>query len=223
MNQNCQLEIHGKVDAPQFVPEAPPLPPLTPISALKSNSATSIIPPQLQRMPRSNDTGVVDNVLSPIPVEPDHPIPVIPPAPALEIRKNIVGAVTTWFAPNSRVRMNSKGVNLTANCPKPQSVAFMGDRKFLVLPKGNVLSVSPTAGATVNTPALLQPPLLLPSADQAPVLLPPVPTPTPGDEILPSGASLGPETLLQVGQLPQVPFFAQDGLGRLPFGENIKE
>lgn len=192
----------------------------------------------MQRIPRPNDSGVVDNVLSSIPVEPDvfanstNPVtvnfPPIVPAPALEIRKNIVGAVTTWFAPNSRVRMNSKGVNLkdTANCPKPQSVAYMGDRKFLVLPKGNVLSVSPTAGAALSTPTVFQQPVH-PTADQAPVLVPPgsnnVIIPTPGTEIPPSGASLGPETLLQVGQPPQLPFFIRDVLGSLPVGENIKE
>lgn len=45
----------------------------------------------------------------------------------------------------------------------------MGDRKFLIVPKHSILSVSPTIGAAVSTP--VSKPVASPVADKAPVTI----------------------------------------------------
>ncbi|XP_046982335.1 uncharacterized protein LOC124551348 isoform X1 [Schistocerca americana] len=81
---------------------------------------------------------------------------------------SIVGSVTTWLPPSSQIRVSGPGGCLRpplpavspaaatlTGCPPPpppvsQGLMRAGGRRYIVLPKHNVLSVSP-AGATLTT------------------------------------------------------------------------
>lgn len=136
--QNCQLE-----QDPSTVSTTPtilqPPPPLTPISSLKSQTNLTLASaplPKLQRIPRSDETDAkLPRLNSPAQTEP----------------KGLVGGVTTWFPPSSTIQVGgggggqSKQPRLGAtHTPRPQYVEFLGDKKYLIIPKHNVLSVSPS-------------------------------------------------------------------------------
>lgn len=88
-----------------------------------------------------------------------------------EPTKSIVGSVTTWFPPSTTIQLNSnnsppKNPLEAVQAPRPQSITIMGDRKYLIVPKHSILSVSPTIGAALSTPASRR--LTSPTADKAP-------------------------------------------------------
>lgn len=137
-----------------------------------------------------------------------------------EPTKNLVGGVTTWFPPSSKIQLNSNSLLLpktstesTMQSPRPQSITIMGDRKFLIIPKHSILSVSPTIGAAVNTPSATRQ-LTSPTADTAPI----PENPEKNGDSLPStvepiqvSASLGPENpLIQPADPPDPPEAIKD-------------
>ncbi|XP_018324716.1 proteoglycan 4 isoform X2 [Agrilus planipennis] len=73
--------------------------------------------------------------------------------------KSIVGSVTTWFPPSSTIQVSQSLDNVeNANAtppppPRPQFVEYFGNKKYLVIPKHNVVNVSPTIAATATTPS----------------------------------------------------------------------
>nr|XP_023012278.1 nascent polypeptide-associated complex subunit alpha, muscle-specific form [Leptinotarsa decemlineata] len=162
--KNCHLESQDPNLAPPATLSAPP--PLTPINTLKTaggHSTTTL--PKLQRIPRPGDT-------TPLPhIEPTAPNP-LPELPKLTPRpvqlpvivtqavkateqssgsenRSLVGSVTTWLPHNSKI-VESTNEELT-EASRPQYVEFLGGRKFLVIPKNNFMSVSPTVAATAVT------------------------------------------------------------------------
>lgn len=111
--------------------------------------------------------------------------------------KSIVGSVTTWFPPSTKIQLNSttspsKNPVDPVKAPLPQSITIMGERKFLIVPKHTILSVSPTIGAAVNTPSAK--PVSSPTADKAPLTVSEdkniISADAPG-AVSPSSASLG--------------------------------
>lgn len=64
--------------------------------------------------------------------------------------KGLVGGVTTWFPPTSTIQVGSNQLKPpqlgTIQSPRPQYVEFLGDKKYLIIPKHNVVSVSPSVG-----------------------------------------------------------------------------
>lgn len=150
----------------------------------------SATPPKLQRIPRPGEKQIMPNIsiipknndsnntqnkvyrISKFTTVPQY-VKVSETNPAVsEPAKSIVGAVTTWFPPSSKIQLNSnnsppKNSTESVQSPRPQSITIMGDRKFLIIPKHNILSVSPTIGAAVNTPSSR--PINSPTADKAPI------------------------------------------------------
>lgn len=150
----------------------------------------SATPPKLQRIPRPGEKPITSK-LSIIPRQNTHDTSQLTRVSKFstvphyvkvsdsynmggvsEPTKSIVGSVTTWFPPSSKIQLSSnnsspKTSTDTMQSPRPQSITVMGDRKYLVIPKHSVLSVSPTIGAAVNTPSSR--PLTSPTADKAPI------------------------------------------------------
>lgn len=176
----------------------------------------SATPPKLQRIPRPGEKPLAPK-LSIIPKHTDsHNDPIklyrvsrFTTVPqyikvsdsqhvASEPSKSMVGSVTTWFPPSTKIHLNStdsppKNPTDAMQSPRPQSITIIGDRKFLIVPKHSVLSVSPTIGAAVNTPAAR--PITSPTADRVPLTIAAdkniasVDLPTPA---VPTSACLGP-------------------------------
>lgn len=166
--QNCQLEQDQNSDCVTVV--APP--PLTPINALKSVTTQSTVLPTLQRIPRSGDV-----LESKSPEQPEEPSvnSELPPLtkesnPISETdtthvvsrseNKSIVGSVTTWFPPSSTIQVSQEGSpNQTSDSrsiappPRPQHVEFLGNKKFLIIPRHNIVSVSPTITTNAAAPS----------------------------------------------------------------------
>lgn len=62
--------------------------------------------------------------------------------------KSLVGSVTTWFPPSSTIQVGNNELNSDNNSvrvPRPQFVEYIGNKKFLIVPKHNVLSVLPNS------------------------------------------------------------------------------
>lgn len=174
----------------------------------------STTPPKLQRIPRPGDKPFIPppsvapkqnntpKISEPLKTHPSKMSPSIvryakPPdsQSIVEPSKSIVGSMTTWFPPNSTLKMNpnnspTRTTSDSIRSPKPQGLVFMGERKFLVVPKGNVLSISPTIGAAVNTPPSSKG-ITSPTADKAPVFDAKEKTNS-NNSVIPTTASLGP-------------------------------
>lgn len=84
--------------------------------------------------PRPNITAAIKPDKSPIQLQPPR-------------EGNVVGSMTTWLPPTSNISTNRLGLNKIEN--PPQTIAVLKGRKFIVVPKMNLLSVSPL-GETKN-------------------------------------------------------------------------
>ncbi|KAJ8943639.1 hypothetical protein NQ318_005640 [Aromia moschata] len=163
--KNCHLEQGQKPNQSTTI-VAPP--PLTPINTLKSTGIQSTTLPKLQRIPRTGDTpfsqesDLKSDQLPELPRLTPRPTPVQslpkvaldPPAiqPAPTESKSLVGSVTTWLPHNSKIVENIQRTNEEpTEAPRPQYVEFLGGRKFLVIPKHNFMSVSPTVAVTATS------------------------------------------------------------------------
>lgn len=145
--QNCQLE---KPKPASVVPKPilPP-PPLTPINTLSppttGASHTPHAPPRLQRMMDGNPRG----------------------RPPLNKPSSIVGGVTTWLPPSSTIQLRPPPINKFSPTQKPlppttsamvdpansqpvQTLVSMDHKRYIVVPKHNVLSVSPATTSSVQ-------------------------------------------------------------------------
>lgn len=136
-----------------------PLPPLTPINVLKSAANQLGSLPKLQRIPRNTDPDAsADPDTLPLP-EPPKLTP--RPQPEQIVKsQSLVGSLTTWLPHNSKIidnieDMGGGGDNQAggAGASRPQYVEFLAGRKFLVIPKHNFMSVSPTVAVTASTAA----------------------------------------------------------------------
>lgn len=86
----------------------------------------------------------------PLPRQPitTAPKPENPPIQAQQPREgSVVGSMTTWLPPTSNISTNRSGLNQMEK--PPQTIAVVKGRKFIVVPKMNLLSVSPL-GETKN-------------------------------------------------------------------------
>lgn len=166
------------------------------------STATPSSPPKLQRLPRMGESGKLITV--PRFVKVPRSESVLPPQQGQKgttgNKGTIVGSVTTWLPPSSTIQLSPSGVTKTssnavstsfsnsvsststisdplASPPNPssvQSVARMGGKKYIVVPKHNVLSVSPAMAATATTPtskSSMQVGDSSPLGDKAPVTL----------------------------------------------------
>lgn len=129
--------------------------------------STSVLP-KLQRIPRPDDPTFLTETdlhldefsemprLIPRP-DPIHEIQksVTPPLPpTVNESKSIVGSVTTWLPHNSKIVDNiQQNCEEPTEVPRPQYVEFLAGRKFLVIPKHNFMSVSPSLAASAITKA----------------------------------------------------------------------
>lgn len=109
-----------------------------------------------------------------------------------ETSKSIVGSVTTWLQPSSQIQMiqsNSESIaSLTNNTESAQSQATIGGRKFIIIPKQNLLSIHPNEQTNVVPPSEnAQTPSTINSLDTVPV-------PSATDKLSDTAASLGPLT-----------------------------
>ncbi|CAG9819974.1 unnamed protein product [Phaedon cochleariae] len=164
--QNCHLESQEQNPSQSTTISAPP--PLTPINILKSAGVQTTTLPKLQRIPRPKDSPFQQEThdpgissipdlpkLTPRPLQlPDNPAPAEESSTetsTCETGKSLVGSVTSWLPHNAKIVVN---LEQTAEEPfevsRPQYVEFLGGRKFLVIPKHNFMSVSPTVASTAN-------------------------------------------------------------------------
>lgn len=133
------MEQEPAADAPAATPTIAP-PPLTPINTLKAGAASqkSVLPPKLQRIPRPDDA------------QPPPRLTPRPPAVPQPETRGLVGGVTTWFPHSATVRVGggAQPQSGAARPPRPQFLEIVGSKKYLIIPKHSVLSVSPTIAAT---------------------------------------------------------------------------
>lgn len=160
-------------------------------------------PPKLQRLPRMGECGKLITVPRFVKVPKSRESVLAPqqgPKGTAANKGTIVGSVTTWLPPSSTIQLSSSVTTKTssnavsasvsssvsststtsdpsASPPNPasvQSLAKMGNKKYIVVPKHNVLSVSPAMAATATTPtskSSMQVGDLSPLGDKAPVAL----------------------------------------------------
>ncbi|KAG5897923.1 hypothetical protein JTB14_014037 [Gonioctena quinquepunctata] len=176
--KNCHLQSQGQNSTQSTTLSAPP--PLTPINTLKLAGMHSITTtlPKLQRIPRPGDPPIQKETpqpainllpelpkLTPRPVqvpvavakvtEPSAAVNVTEPSPVhtpTSENKSIVGSVTSWLPHNAKIVDNIQhNSDEPTEAPRPQYVEFLGGRKFLVIPKHNFMTVSPTVAATAVT------------------------------------------------------------------------
>ncbi|KAJ8927476.1 hypothetical protein NQ314_020073 [Rhamnusium bicolor] len=199
---NCHLEQGQKPNQSTTI-VAPP--PLTPINTLKSAGVQSTVLPKLQRIPRSSDptfpqdseskTDVLPELprLTPRPVQSQSLTKIttdssVQPSPSEN--KSLVGSVTTWLPHNSKIVDNIQRTSEEpTEVPRPQYVEFLGGRKFLVIPKHNFMSVSPTVAATA---------ISKPDNNNAPDIVETTPVPT-------DSASLGTDPDVYIKPEPESP------------------
>ncbi|KAL3266834.1 hypothetical protein HHI36_010986 [Cryptolaemus montrouzieri] len=145
--KNCQLEQGGQNMLTGIAP-----PPLTPITALQSVTNQPTALPKLQRIPKSPETEIAQ-----IPVVKSENIENVPTTTCNTTNENtsILGHVTSWLPQNSRIQVDSQPRNIgeIAEPSRPQYVEFLAGRKFLIIPKYNVVSVSPTVTAVRSVEA----------------------------------------------------------------------
>lgn len=93
----------------------------------------------------------VADVPAPITPRPSITAAMKPDNPPIKLQQpregNVVGSMTTWLPPTSNISTNRSGLNKIEN--PPQTIAVLKGRKFIVVPKMNLLSVSPL-GETKN-------------------------------------------------------------------------
>lgn len=156
MLQNCQLDQDSSTSTTTST-VAPP--PLTPVNSLKVGAPHSTGLPKLHRIPRSGESATSSK-----PTE----LPKLTPRPGIASKfsktseqqshvenKSLVGGVTTWFPPSSTIQVGNNQFKLPrigpVQVPRPQFVEYLGDKKYLIIPKHSVLSVSPTIAAAAAT------------------------------------------------------------------------
>nr|XP_022919115.1 uncharacterized protein LOC111427960 isoform X2 [Onthophagus taurus] len=155
--KNCQLRQLPSTGSSTSILPPPPL-----ISAPTSSTSTL---PKLQRIPKQQlqqEQGVLksDNNLE---------MPKLTPRPGLALKpdgiepKSLLGSVTTWFPSSSTIQVGN-GAEIAGDervevppHPRPQTVEFLGQKKFLIVPKHNIVSVNPTV-ATVTGEDLVSAP-----------------------------------------------------------------
>jgi len=177
---------------------------VTPSDATSGQSAaTPSSPPKLQRLPRMGESGKLITVPRFVKVPRNRESALVPQQGQKGTAGNkgtIVGSVTTWLPPSSTIQLSPSGVAKTSsnavsssisssisststisdpltsppNTSNVQSIARMGGKKYIVVPKHNVLSVSPAVAATATTPtskSSVQVGDQSPLGDKAPVTL----------------------------------------------------
>lgn len=140
------------------------------------------MPPKLQRIPKPQDTISTPPIVKPLPPVPKPDLPKLTPRPGLATvpkfvkinnlpeqnteQKSLVGSVTTWFPPSSTIQVANDTTRINNgeihSPPRPQYVEILGNKKYLIVPKHNILSVSPAVASVnnksedfVSTPDLL--------------------------------------------------------------------
>lgn len=148
--QNCQLDQDTITDSSSAPPTS-----ITSIDTLKSITNQSSILPQLQRIANLNNDSNKNSNPSPtllthsnITLSKLHrPTDLLFTSHQNE-NKSLVGSVTTWFPPSSTIQVGNNELNSENNSirvPRPQFVEYIGNKKFLIVPKHNVLSVLPNS------------------------------------------------------------------------------
>ncbi|KAI4463566.1 methyl-cpg dna binding [Holotrichia oblita] len=180
LNRNCQLRQQPGAASIQALLPPPPLTPISTIKSAAAAATTSStcpstvsVPPKLQRIPKPQDTNITNTpqIVKPLPPVPKPDLPKLTPRPGLTSvpkfikvnniseqsaseSKSLVGSVTTWFPPSSTIQVANDQTRVNDvdahSPPRPQFVEFLGNKKYLIVPKHNILSVSP-AIASVNS------------------------------------------------------------------------
>lgn len=134
------------------------LPPLTPINPLKTFSTQSAVLPRvtcpLNESPHHDSSVPIMPRLVQMPkIGKDAP-PTTQPVKTIE-SKSIVGSVTSWLPHSSTIQVEQKNKgNQPVEAPRPQYLEYLAGRKFLIIPKHNVVSISPTVRNKFHQKAL---------------------------------------------------------------------
>ncbi|XP_050300871.1 proteoglycan 4-like [Anthonomus grandis grandis] len=168
--KNCHEQSQTPVSADIASP-----PPLTPINTLKATATSPVNvppPPKLHRIPRPDSLDPIP-ILTPAidvpttsrdspPLAVTSPIgspPIISPPPLTpkslgSPTRSLVGSVTSWLPQNVKL----VGTSEVSQTPRPQYVEYIGGKKYLVIPKHNVMAVSSSgAPEAPNTPPITRP------------------------------------------------------------------
>lgn len=131
-----------------------------------------VLLPKLQRMPKQSDTSLGLTTRSDQDFDANTHLPKLTPKPGLltstkltkytdncsvhpKESKSLVGSVTTWFPPSSTIQVGDKFVsnNIQSQLPvRPQFIGFLGNKKFLIVPKHNTFSISQDADSVCSRP-----------------------------------------------------------------------
>lgn len=65
---------------------------------------------------------------------------------------SVIGSMTTWVPPTANITQSKAifGQNNENKSPPPQSVAIVAGRKYIMVPKTNMMSISPSGVDTAN-------------------------------------------------------------------------
>lgn len=150
--QNCQLEQDNNIPSTvSTTPTIQPPPPLNPISTQMNVTTTTTT--TTTTTPSTNNTKLprIPPISDETDVKQHHHRLMNTPSTlnSNESMKGLVGGVTTWFPPSSTIQVGNNQLMKPpqfgpVHVPRPQFVEILGDKKYLIIPKHNVLSVSPS-------------------------------------------------------------------------------
>lgn len=121
-------------------------PPLSELSKLTPRPCLSALPDITKR----TYSGESCSQRSPVHNSPPHKSPRTSPVQkcASGEGKSLVGAVTSWLPHNAKIVNSIPEASSMSETSGPQMVEYLAGRKFLIIPKHNLLSVSPSVAAT---------------------------------------------------------------------------
>ncbi|XP_014599198.1 PREDICTED: uncharacterized protein LOC106784318 isoform X2 [Polistes canadensis] len=132
--KNCQQDSTESHQHQSMNPSLTP-PPLIPISLLgtqnvKQKSQTGLIPPKLQRIPKSENTDIQSRSTNKFSKT----------ATSTSSSSSSDKKEDSWFPQSENEFLSSHDGGVL---PKPQNIALMGGKKYIVVPKNNSMAVQP--------------------------------------------------------------------------------
>lgn len=62
--------------------------------------------------------------------------------------KSVIGSMTTWVPPTANLISNRSQLDISVS--PPQSIAIVAGRKYIMVPKTNLMSVSPNGNVKIG-------------------------------------------------------------------------
>lgn len=124
----------------------------TPPTTSEHTSNESKLPPIISS---TQSVATTASVMVPRNVTYSQPAPVVAVAPTpstrIDVNKesnSVIGGMTTWVPPTANVMSNRSQLDIETT--PPQTIAIVAGRKYIMVPKTNLMSVSPSGEVRIG-------------------------------------------------------------------------